>query len=203
MNNDGYRFFKPSKDLRELHVLNYIEEDSHISQNDLAEKVGIVPSMANNYIKALKRSSLVRVEGSTNRSKRYFLTPKGRKKKMALLIASSAEIIQMYTATKKEFVGKLNTFYVEGLRRVVLFGAADTCEVVSTAIRDTSIKIAGIVDNDEKKHGSCFGDIVISSPARIEGMDPDGVIITSFGHQEEIYRQIKHLEKKGIRVRKL
>lgn len=203
MVNGEYKFFKPTKDLRELFVLNYIDQDPSISQNKLAEKVGIVPSMANNYIRDLTSRGLVRMEGETNRSKKYFVTPKGKRHKMSLLIDSSAEIIQMYTSTKREFIEKLTSFYSEGLRRVVLFGAADTCEVVSTAIEDTSIEVVGIVDNDEKKLGLRFKEIIITSPAEIEGMNPDGVIITSFGHQEEIYQQINYLEDKGIKVRKL
>ena len=43
----------------------------------------------------------------------------------------------------------------------------------------------------------------MASPEVIESLQPDAVIITSFGHMDEIEEQVKHLEGKGIQVLRL
>ena len=83
---------------------------------------------------------------------------------------------------------------------VVLFGAAETGELVYSAAKTTPIRIVGWVDNDASKHQMRFGEIRVESPTRIESFDMDAVLIASSGKTDEIQRQLQPLISKGIAI---
>ena len=104
---------------------------------------------------------------------------------------------------KREIAKILSGLYEEGIRTVVLFGAADTAEVVHLAIKETRLVMIGVVDSDVSKHGKPFNGLIIQPPEEIRRIQPDAVIITSFARQEEIHGYLKKLIGKKIKVRKL
>lgn len=201
MNRDELKFFKSSPLLKRLLILTAIEENPHISQNNLAEEVGLTSSMVNNYIRELSKKGMISIKGKTNRTMSYNLTPKGLKEKMSLLIAYTIETTELYQDAKQEFAGKLQEVYDEGIHNVVLFGAGETAEILYNASKSLDLEIIGIVDNDPEKQGKLFGNLVVQPPGFIERIKPDGVIIASIGRQDEIYEQISPLTVKGISIR--
>jgi len=203
MNRDELKFFKSSPLLKRLLILTAIEENPHISQNNLAEEVGLTSSMVNNYIRELSKKGMISIKGKTNRTMSYNLTPKGLKEKMSLLIAYTIETTELYQDAKQEFAQKLQEVYDEGIHNVVLFGAGETAEILYNASKSLDLEIIGIVDNDPEKQGKLFGNLVVQPPGFIERIKPDGVIIASIGRQDEIYEQISSLTVKGISVRKI
>jgi len=199
----SFQFIRPSREYRELAILTELGKGSQVSQRALARVAIVSPTMVNAYVDSLVASGLVEVTGETNRTYRYHVTPAGRFRRDELFFQVTREVIQFYGRTKEEFVRRLEEHYVSGVRRVVLFGAAETAELVLMASRRNGLRVIGIVDNDPAKHGQKLGDVVITSPDTIEASRPDAVIITSFGHMEEIFEQVKHLEGGGIRILRL
>ena len=203
MINGGSEFLQPSKDLRILHVLLEIANQPDLSQHELARRVRLSSSQVNNYVKELKDRGLVDIKGNTNRTFRYFLTQEGEREKETALIAYSVDVMQLYGRVKRELAKKIQHVVREGMKTAVLFGAAETGEVVLVASKETGLKVLGVSDNDPQKHGKRFGDFTIISPLEVERLRPDGVLITSFGRMNEIFESLKFLEQKGIMVRGL
>jgi len=201
MKNNGLKFFKHSPLFKRLLILTAIEKNPHISQNILAEEIGLTSSMVNNYIRELSKKGMISIKGNTNRTMNYNLTPKGLEEKMSLLIAYTLETTGLYQDAKKEFAQKLKKIYEEGIHNVVLFGAGETAEILYSASKSLDLEIIGIVDNDPDKQGTLFGNLIIRPPDFIERINPDGVIIASVGRQDEIYEQITSLTAKGISIR--
>ena len=160
-------------------------------------------SMVNNYIKCFKKDDLITVTGKTNRTQNYFLTDKGRSVLTRSLHCYSAEIVQLYSAVKEEIRHILSGFYKEGIRTVVLFGAAETAEIVHAAIRETDLVVIGVVDTSKEKHGELFNGLKVRRPDEIKAIKPDCVIITSFARQEEIYTDLQNLIEDRIKIKKL
>lgn len=200
---DSQKFLCPTKLFRELNMLLLIEADPWMSQHALAKKMGITGAMVNFYMKDLADKQMIVAEGETNRKKRYLLTPKGRRRKKALLNAYITGVSDLYSVCKQEFVQRLQNFCRKGLRRVVFFGAAETCEIAYHAARQAGLEIVGIVDNDPRKHYKKMGDIEIKPPDGLESLGADGIIITALGHPEEIFEQLRPLRLKGIPVKRL
>ena len=201
MNNNGLKFFKHSPLFKRLLILAAIEKDPHISQNNLAQEVGLTSSMINNYIRELSKEELISIQGKTNRTMSYNLTPRGTREKMTLLITYTLETTGLYQDAKQEFAQRLQKIYEEGIHNAVLFGASETAEILYNASKSLDLEIIGIVDNDPDKQGKLFGNLIIQTPELIERINPDGVIIASLGRQDEIYAQIHSLTTKGIAIR--
>ncbi len=197
-------FFSPNKALRRLALLFAIHESPQISQHAIGRLVRLSSSMVNNYIKMFKQEGLVNVLGDTNRTQSYHLTAEGGIALRNDLLFYSAEIVQMYGAVKRELSNILNGFYEEGIRTVVLFGAAETAEIVHAALKASDLVVIGVVDSDPKKQGAGFNGFKIKAPEMIENINPDAVIITSFAQQEEMFQSIQtYIRGKNIAIKKL
>jgi DNA-binding MarR family transcriptional regulator len=196
-------YLSPTKEFRRLSVLLSIHDSPESSQHAIGRKTRLSSSMVNNYIKSFKAEGLITVSGDTNRTQSYHLTASGEKTLRETLIQYSTDIVQLLSSVKREITNILNSYYEEGIRTVVLFGAADTAEVVHLAIKETQLVIIGVVDSDASKHGKPFNGLLIQSPEEVRRINPDAVIITSFARQEEIYNFIKGLVCKKTKVKKL
>ncbi len=203
LNNINSKFLLPNKEYRRLSLLYAISESSDRSQHNIGKITNLSSSMVNNYIKSFKAEGLINVTGETNRTQKYHLTPEGEKLLSESVLSYSAEVIQIYGTVKREITKILNGFYDDGIKTVVLFGAAETAEVVFAASKETPLEVTGVVDSDKEKQGKIFDGYTIESPERISKIKPDGVIITSFAKQEEIYYAIKKMTDSGIKVKKL
>ncbi len=203
MLKNKYRFIKPSREYRELSILTGVAGDPYASQRALARHASISLAVLNEYVDRLVGEGWVAIDGETSRRYRYRLTPLGEARRNELFFAVSREIIQFYGHMKAEFRRRLEEHYAGGVRRAVLFGAAETGELVYAASQETPVQIAGIVDNDPAKHGRKLGDLTIGAPETIEGLRPDAVIITSFGHAEAIHEQLRPMEERGLQIVRL
>ena len=184
-------------------MLQAIHDEPESSQHAIGKTTRLSSSMVNNYIKRLKEEGLITISGDTNRTQSYHLTSDGQKDLRQALLHYSADIVQLYGSVKREIGRILTGFYREGIRTIVLFGAAETAEVVHLAIKETQLVMIGVVDSDVSKHNKPFNGLLIQPPAEIKQIDPDAVIITSFARQEEIFKDLKKIISKKTKIKKL
>ena len=196
-------FLQPTAIYRELILLEEIGRNPKVTQSILAQKAGVVPAMVNNYIKSFVKDGLVNVNGNKTRNMTYVPTPQGERRKFSLLLSYVKETVSLYKNAKEGLKARLYSFRAEGIKTVILYGAADTAELTFNAAEEVGLEILGIVDSDTRKHGKEFLGKRIANPCAIQEITPDAVVISSFGYQNEIYDEIKTLEKDGIKVRKL
>ena len=206
MNNlSSLKFLLPTKEFRKLHILLTINSHPHASQHKIATQVGLSSAMVNSYVKDLTAQGYLELSNRNRRDLNYFLTPPGAEQLTSLLMGCSAEIVQLYSGAKQEIGNRLREILNGNTRTdIVLYGASDTCELVLQALQDfPAAHVVGIVDGMTNKQGTSLRDYTILAPTALPSLTPDMVIITSFAKQDEIYDQIAHLEKDGIKVRKL
>ena len=196
-------FLSPTKLFRRLSVMLSISDAPNKSQHAIARQTHLSSSMVNNYIKSLVREGFIRVSGSTNRTQTYHLTASGRNVLRNDFLAYSAEIVQLYGAVKREIAMILRSFYDEGIRTVVLFGAAETAEVVHAALKSTDLVVIGVVDSDHSKQGKPFNGLIVQPPDKLLKIMPDAVVITSFGRQEEIFNYVQDVVGGQIQIIRL
>ena len=197
------RFLSPTKKLRRLSVLLAIHDAPESSQHAIGRNTGLSSSMVNNYIKNFRHEGLITVAGKTNRTHSYHLTESGQAAVRKSLLLYSTDIVQLYGTVKREIAKILNGYYEEGIRTIVLFGAAETAEMVHSSIKETQLIMIGVVDSDRTKHGKPFNGLIIQPPEQLERIQPDAVIITSFARQEEIHGYVKNLVGKAAKIKKL
>ena len=197
------RFLLPTKDLRFLSLLHAIYENPASSQKSIGQVTYLSSSMVNNYIRYFTEEGLVTVSGSTNRTKSYHVTEAGYDILTSSLLDYSAEIVQLYTSVKKEIVHILNGFYDEGIRNILLYGAAETAEIVYSAAKEAKLVVTGIVDNDKEKYRKPFNGFTIKSSDELGESEFDAIIIASFGKQEEIYQDIIKITGGKVLIKRL
>jgi hypothetical protein len=197
------QFLQPTASYRELILLDEIGRNPRVTQTELALKAGIGAAMVNNYMKTFVRDVLVSIEGNKTRNMRYRLTITGERKKFELLLSYVKETVKLYKNAKEGLKTRLREFFAEGIRTIILYGAADTAELAFSAAEEIGIDVRAIVDGDKKKQGKEFLGKIIQCPEAIVDIAPDAVVISSFGFQDQIYEAIKELEQNGIKVRKL
>lgn len=190
------KYLKPSKEARVLSVLGELSNNSGLSQFELGRRLKLSGAMINQYLKRLQEERLVRFLPVNGKSFRYELTTQGEETLREMFLDYSCETIQFYSSVKGYIQARLQPLNDEGGKRLVLFGASETCEVVLSALEDMSFQVLALCDNDKTKQGKIFHGHMICSPVMLEQMEPDAVIITSFGKQDEIHTQLKPLSVK-------
>ena len=197
------KFLSPTKRSRLLSVLFSIYDQPDTSQHKIAVDTNLSSSMVNNYVKWLKQEGFITVMGDTNRTQQYHLSESGRIMLRQSLLGYSAEIVRLYSTVKNEISNILKDYYDEGIRTIVLFGVAETAEIVFAAAKRTALVIIGVVDSDTAKQGTIFNGLEIRSPYDLNEIQPDAVVITSFGRQEEIFKQVRTISGEAIKIIKL
>lgn len=186
-------FLRPSTDHRTLSLLETLAEDSAVSQSTLGERTGLSAAMVNKYLRDLQHQGLIEKRPLNAKCYEYVLTRAGHGQRRELLGQYCAEVVRSYTALKTLVRGKLARLEQTGKRRLVLWGASETCEVALSAIRETSLTVLALVDSNPAKHGTLLAGLPILPPAILPSMQCDAVIITSFGKSGDIHAQLKPL----------
>lgn len=191
----------PGRQIRELVLMAEIERDPGVSQSALAGKVGLVPSMVNAYIRRMTDQGLVEKHGDNSRSISYHLTPAGRSRRSELMRRYSIETVRLYKYAKSEF-RRLLSGRADGLRngRTVIYGAAETGELICQVLMEMGCRLAGVVDSDPRLQGRDLFGHRVAAPASLERLSPDVVIVASLGHADEIERTLAPLSAAGVAV---
>lgn len=205
INIDRSTFLLPTKAFRRLTILLTIHHSPSISQHKIAQETNLSGAMVNSYIRQLTAENIVTVTSRNNRDCNYQLTTQGKDELTSLLMGYSAEIVQFYAQTKNEISERIAAL-INGKKqtRFILYGASETCELVLRALENfPQVKVVAIVDSVLQKQGESFNGFTIKNPEEIAAIKPDCVLITSYAKQDEIYNSTKHLEKAGIKIRRL
>ena len=179
-----------------LALLENLNSDPTLSQAELAQRCALSGAMVNKYLKEIRDTRLMQAQPVNGKSFAYHLTDEGDQKRRLLLEEYSTELVQIYSALKNVIRDKIRTLRKENQKRLVLFGASETCEIALSAIRDIDVRVLALVDNDPAKHGQNFSGHIISSPVVLEQLSFDTVLITSFARQQEILTQISPIARK-------
>lgn len=197
-------FIKPTRIARELFILETLALDSSLSQHKLGQSSFLSGAMVNQYLRALQDKGLIRFVPVGNKAYTYEPTEEGAALRRSMFAAYSGELVRLYSALKRCILEKVSCLESKGIQKIALFGASETCEVVLSALAESHLDVVAVVDNDPEKQGKMFKGHAICSPEVLQYLPIQAVVITSFGHQDEIYEQIAPLATgKGMEVMKL
>jgi DNA-binding MarR family transcriptional regulator len=175
--------FKPSERMRDLQLLEEIEQNPKVSQRELSNKFGIALGVTNACIKRMARRGLIRLKGFPPRRIAYYLTPKGFAEKSKLMLHFFSYNIQHYAEMKKVISGRFLEMQEDGIRRIAFYGVSDEMEIAYITLQGSEMKLAGIIDENLAEKGKkLFGHRVMNLK-EVKSLRVDAILVTSMKEQ--------------------
>jgi DNA-binding MarR family transcriptional regulator len=201
MNNSRENYlFKPSERMRDLQLLEEIEQNPRVSQRELSNKFGIALGVTNACIKRMARRGWIRLKGIPPRRIAYYITPKGFAEKTNLALKFFSYNIRHYAEMKKQISRKLIEMQSTGVKRIVFYGVGDEMEVAYITLQGLEMKLVGIVD-DERNWGKRVLGYKVIGPSEVKKLNPDAILIMSVSDQIlPIKNSIKQREWNSIKI---
>ena len=187
------RFFSPTSDLKELLLLQHIEDNSETSQHIIAKVINAAASMVNFYINRLEKKGYLKRDYQSAKIVYYNITHEGIKRKNYLAFSYLRELIDVYRLAKENVLKSVESIVAKGYRNVLLYGAGEVAETIIEVVRDnkdSGLNIVAIVDDDKAKIGTEMLGYKVVSINNISGINHDAIIITSYTYEEDISKKL-------------
>ncbi len=170
-------------DIRELEILERLENNGHLTQRDLSKEVGIALGLVNHLLKKMVNKGWIKIKNIDAKKIRYLITPEGASEKSSLLYERVESTIHFYLEAKRVIKDKIIHLKNEGIGNVSIYGINHISEVLYIVLKELGIELACVVD--EKKVGKeWFGYNVIGMEEFVE--NKDSVLIFASLNEEEI-----------------
>ncbi|HOA79324.1 MAG TPA: winged helix-turn-helix transcriptional regulator [Bacilli bacterium] len=189
-------FFKPTQLYKEFILLDLISKSPNITQRTLANYLNVSVSNVNNHIDEYEKKGYLKREYLSSKTVEYLITKKGIERKNLLnlnFLKSSQLILDSAKANIIEFINKLKE---KDYKKILFYGAGEVAEIMLHVIRKENpqlIEVAGIIDDDVNKQAGSIEGINIISLDKINEIEHDGILISSYAHREIMYKRLLDL----------
>ena len=182
-------------DIRELEILERLENNGHLTQRDLSKEVGIALGLVNHLLKKMVTKGWIKIKNIDAKKIRYLITPEGAREKSSLLYNRVESTIHFYLEAKRVIKDKVIHLKNEGIEDVSIYGINHISEVLFIVLKELGLELASVVE--EKKQGEkWFGYDVIGMEEFVK--NKDSVLVFASFDQSEIDRFCKEYE--GVKV---
>lgn len=193
--------FKPLQEMRELSLLQELEIHPIVSQRELSQRFGMALGVTNSCLKKMIQKGLIRMKGLDHHRIGYYLTQRGVTEKTRLDLNLIFWTVQHYTVLKNIIREKLLEMQHVGIKRIVFYGVSDEMEVAFITLQDTSLKLVGIVEDDEKYVPRILFGYELEPVSRVRELRPESILITSLtGREGKRERLQKIVDMKKVYV---
>ena len=187
-------------DKADLHILRLMAEidrhDDH-SQRALSRRLNLSLGLVNTFLKRLVNKGYFKVKTMPKNRLKYFLTPEGLARKSRLTVEYLQYSMNFYKDIKHLLLKNYRDMEKSDVRSVLFYGAGEVAELAFLYIQLTSLKLAGIIDDEQS--GEDFFGLKIEGVARLKQPDWDMVLLTRLENTDEYVRQL--LENKVLQER--
>jgi len=182
-------------DIRELEILERLENNGHITQRDLSKEVGIALGLVNHLLKKMVNKGWIKIKNIDAKKIRYLITPEGAREKSSLLYRRVESTIHFYLDAKRVIKDKIIHLKNEGIENVSIYGINHISEVLFIVLKELGLELAHVVD-DNKEGEVWFGYNVIGMDQFVTSNTT--VLILAAFDKEEIDGFCK--EQKNVKV---
>lgn len=197
------KFFSPTSDLKELLLLQHIENNPDTTQSEIAKVIGGAASMVNVYIDRLEEDGYMVRDYKSAKIVDYNITPEGIKRKNYLLIVYMQELLKLYKLAKENVENFLSKVEDRGFKDILLYGAGEVSETIIGVITErekTNLKVIAIIDDDIEKQGENWFGYKVMDRSKISKCNHDAIVITSYTFEEDILNRLKEIDYDISRV---
>ena len=118
-----------NEELRELTLLENIENDPDVNQSTLATQLGVAVGTVNWHIKRLIAKGYVKVKRAERKKLRYIITPEGIALRARLALDYVERSLTLYRRTRQKVREHLTQVQKAGHDRVRIAGKGDVADI--------------------------------------------------------------------------
>lgn len=179
---------KDQDSYRSFLLMSEIDGDEHLSQRELAKRLGIALGLVNSYLKNFVSKGFVRVKTFPRNRYAYLLTPQGVIEKSRLAYQHLCYFNSLYKVARQDYLTLFRIMATEGIKTVVFCGVDEVAEIAYLSLREAGLKLVAVVDNE--KAGEKFFDHVIGPLAEFKG-GGHPVVVTSLKRGASLHESLK------------
>lgn len=183
---------------RALQILGELSNNDALTQRDLSKRLGIALGLVNSYLRNLIKKGYITVKTIPPKRYAYYLTPKGFSEKTRLTYDLLSDYTRIYREARGNLQKLLQELQAAGMQRLVFAGSDEVAEIAYLTLQETSMELAGIVD-DISTNSSFFGR-PIRPISDIRLIPHDRILVTSYLRREALYQQLlaQGIDKKSV-----
>ena len=119
----------PNEELRDLTLLENIENDPNVNQSTLATQLGVAVGTVNWHLKRLIAKGYVKVKRAERKKLRYIITPEGIALRARLAVDYVERSFSLYRKTRQRVSEYLAEVKNAGYTRVRIVGKGDVADI--------------------------------------------------------------------------
>jgi DNA-binding MarR family transcriptional regulator len=169
-------------DVRELEILEKIENNGHLTQRDLSKEVGIALGLVNHLLRKMVKKGWIKIKNIDAKRIRYLITPEGAREKSSLLYKRVEGTIHFYLEAKSVIKDKVIHLKNEGIEDVSIYGINHISEVLFIVLKELELELAYVVD-DNREGDVWFGYTIVNMDEFLKS-NANVLILASFDKKE-------------------
>jgi DNA-binding MarR family transcriptional regulator len=118
-----------NEELRELTLLEKIENDPDVNQSTLATQLGVAVGTVNWHLKRLIAKGYVKVKRAERKKLRYIITPEGIALRARLAVDYVERSFSLYRKTRQRVREYLSEIKSAGYDRIRIIGKGDVADI--------------------------------------------------------------------------
>jgi DNA-binding MarR family transcriptional regulator len=135
-----------NEELRELTLLENIENDPNVNQSTLAMQLGVAVGTVNWHLKRLIAKGYVKVKRAERKKLRYIITPEGIALRARLAVDYVERSFSLYRKTRQRVNEYLSEVKIAGYDRVRIIGKGDVADICRLTCLEQGIEV--VTDRD-------------------------------------------------------
>jgi predicted transcriptional regulator len=130
-----------NEELRELTLLENIENNPDVNQSTLAAQLGVAVGTVNWHLKRLVAKGYVKVKRAERKKLRYIITPEGIALRARLAVDYVEHSFTLYRKTRQRVNEHLKTIEAAGYKRVRIIGRGDIADICRLTCLEHGIEV--------------------------------------------------------------
>lgn len=130
-----------NEEIRELTLLEQIENDPDINQSTLARQLGVAVGTVNWHLKRLIAKGAVKVARAERKKLRYIITPEGLALRARLAVNYVENSFSVYRRTRQKVKDNLAKVQKAGFDRVRIVGSGDVADICKLTCIEQGITV--------------------------------------------------------------
>ena len=128
-------------ELRELTLLENIENDPDVNQSTLATQLGVAVGTVNWHLKRLIAKGYVKVKRAERKKLRYIITPEGIALRARLAVDYVERSLTLYRRVRQRVREHLNQIQKAGYDRVRIVGKGDVADICRLTCLEQNVAV--------------------------------------------------------------